>query len=283
MTEPMDGLGAFHPALTRPEFAWIADFVYTRTGIVMKEGKQNLVTGRLARRLRHHGLNSYTEYIDRLKDPNNPEIRLAIDLLTTNETYFFREPKHFRFLRELMTERRPERSPVRVWSAASSSGEEAYSIAMTLADCLPATDWEVFGTDISSRMVQRARSGLYPLDAADKIPRAMLQKYCLRGKAEIDGYLAIHPVFSTRVKFERLNLIEPLPALGYFEVIFLRNVMIYFDLDTKRALVQRVSSLLRPGGFLLVGHSETLNGIQEGLTLVHPSIYRRTDGSPGTP
>jgi chemotaxis protein methyltransferase CheR len=274
MATPVQSINAFTVDLTPAEFAWISDFIYTRAGIVMKDGKQTLVTGRLARRLRHHGLSSYSQYFQRLKDPNNPETRVAVDLLTTNETYFFREADHFTFLREVLAQRPSTAQSVRVWSAASSSGEEAYSLAMTLADCLPRTEWEVIGTDISSRVVERAQKGLYPLDAATKIPVPLLRKYCLRGKADYEGYLAVHPALIARVRFQHLNLLEPFPELGSFDVIFLRNVMIYFDLETKRSLVQRVSSLLVPGGYLLVSHSETLNGIQEGLTMLKPSIYR---------
>jgi chemotaxis protein methyltransferase CheR len=268
------GYESYTTALSPAEFTWISEFIYAQTGIVMKDGKQTLVTGRLGRRLRHHGLTSYSEYFRRLRDPNDPEIRVAIDLLTTNETYFFREPDHFAFVREVMAQRSAGPGPVRIWSAASSTGEEAFSLAMTLADCLPRTEWEVFGTDISSRVVERARRGLYPLDAAAKIPPDLLRKYCLRGKADYDGYLGVHPALTARVDFEHLNLLEPLRSLGRFEMIFLRNVMIYFDLETKRALVQRIRQLLQPGGYLVVSHSETLNGIQDGLTMIKPSVYR---------
>jgi chemotaxis protein methyltransferase CheR len=290
VTPPVAGYDSYTIALTPSEFTWISEFIYAHTGIVMKEGKQTLVTGRLGRRLRHHGLSNYSEYFRYLRDPNDPETRVAIDLLTTNETYFFREPDHFAFVREVMAQRHPgpgsgpTRSgsdaapePVRIWSAASSSGEEAFSLAMTLADCLPGTEWEVFGTDVSSRVVERARRGLYPLDAAAKIPPDLLHKYCLRGKAEYAGYLAVHPALTARVTFEHLNLLEPLPDLGRFEMIFLRNVMIYFDVETKRALVQRIRQLLEPGGYLVVSHSETLNGIQDGLAMIKPSVYRSVD------
>jgi chemotaxis protein methyltransferase CheR len=274
MTETVNGLNAFSVALTPAEFSWITDFIYTRAGIVMKEGKQNLVAGRLAGRLRHLGLSTYTEYFKHLENPYDPETRVVIDLLTTNETYFFREPGHFDFLREVLAERRPTIVPLRVWSAASSSGEEAYSLAMILAECLPRGDWEVFGTDISSRVIARARKGLYPVGAAEKIPQPLLHKYCLKGRDDYEGYLAVHPALIRRVHFEHLNLLEPLPDLGRFEVILLRNLMIYFDQETKKSLVQRIRLLLEPGGYLIVSHAETLNGISEGLTMVRPSIYR---------
>ena len=270
---------AFTVQLTPREFAWVTDFLYRQTGIVLKPGKEAMVTGRLARRLKHHDLTSYTEYFQRLGDPAAPETQVAVDLLTTNETYFFREPDHFTFLREAMLKRAPSSQPVRVWSAASSSGEEAYTTAMVLDDCLNGSRWEVLGTDISTRVVERAQRGLYPLDAAAKIPPPLLRKYCLKGRGEFEGYLAIAPLLLSTVKFQTANLITELPNIGTFDVVFLRNVMIYFDLDTKRELIARVEQLIRPGGYLFISHSETLNAIDTKLTMVKPSIYRA--GSPG--
>ena len=269
-----ESLEAYSRPLTAAEFGWIRDFLYDRTGIVLKDGKQALVTGRLARRLRHHGLSTYAEYFQLLTAPGSTETGIAVDLLTTNETYFFRESAHFDFLRQMIEQKVIRTRPVRVWSAASSSGEEAYTLAMTLDDALDGAPFEVVGTDISSRVLERAKQALYPIDAASKIPHPLLRRYCLKGKDDYDGYLAITSTLTSRVTFRSANLIEPLPDLGLFDVIFLRNVMIYFDLDTKGPLVQRVSRLLRPGGFLMVSHSETLNGIQGDLRLVRPSIYQ---------
>ncbi len=274
MTVPDQARRDFTSGLSPADFTWICDFLYARTGIVLKDGKQALVVGRLGRRLAHHQLASYRDYFRLLADPGGDEAGIAVDLLTTNETYFFREPEHFDFLRELLAGRAPGGPAVRVWSAASSSGEEAYSLAMTLAQSLRKTDWEVFGTDISSRVVERARTGLYPLDAAAKIPKSLLREYCLRGKGDFEGYLAVHPTLTSKVTFAEMNLLQPRVDLGRFDVIFLRNVMIYFDLETKRGLVSRMIPLLKPGGHLMISHSETLNGIQDGFTLVSPSVYR---------
>jgi len=274
------GLGGGR-TLSAQEFAWLCEFLVDRTGIELKPGKESMVMGRLDRRLRHHGLTSYTEYFRLLVQGDPLETQMAIDLLTTNETYFFREPKHFEFLREVF-EGGPRRAdPVRVWSAASSTGEEAYTIAMTLADCLPpGQGWAIVGTDISSRVLETARRGMYPIEAADKIPPQLLRDYCLRGRDEFDGFLAIDRVLRERVTFREANLLE-LPAdLGSFDIVFLRNVMIYFGAETKRRIVGRVTSMLRPGGHLVVSHSETLNGIQDGrLRLVQPSVYELAEGS----
>ncbi len=271
------------PWLSPAEFGWIRDFLRRESGIELKEGKQALVVGRLTRRLRHHGDETFSQYLQRLSQPGSPEVRIAVDLLTTNETYFWREESHFELLAELAREAKARggSEKYRVWSAASSSGEEAYTIAMTLAAELGTgvdeplhRDWEVLGTDISSRVVERARKGVYPIDAADKIPRRLLRAYCLKGRDEFDGYLAVSPVLRQRVTFREANLVERLPEIGTFDVIFLRNVMIYFGTSTKQSLVAECERLLRPGGYLLVSHSETLNGLGSSLRLVRPSVYR---------
>ena len=265
--------------LSAQEFAWIRQFLLERTGIELKAGKEAMVMGRLDRRLRHHGLATYAEYINLLAHHADPsEIRIAVDLLTTNETYFFREPNHFTFLRTTFSTIPWRAEPVRIWSAASSTGEEAYTIAMTLAGCLPdRQEWEVVGTDISTRVLETARAGLYPIEAAEKIPNELLRAYCLRGRDEYDGLLAIDRTLRARVTFRHANLLELPHDLGTFDAIFLRNVMIYFGAETKKGLLRRVERMLRPGGHLLVSHSESLNGLDSALTRVSASIYRAGD------
>jgi chemotaxis protein methyltransferase CheR len=204
------------------------------------------------------------------------ETTVAIDLLTTNETYFFREPKHFDFLRNVVFPQYQRQRQIRIWSAASSSGEEAYTIAMTLAEYFQGSDWEVIGTDISTRMLEKAQRGLYPMVAADKIPRTLLKKYCLKGREEFDEFFLMDSTIRQRVHFSIANLIEPLPELGLFEIIFLRNVMIYFDKDTKKRLVEKITTKLRTGGYFIVSHSESLNGLDSPLKLIAPSIYQKT-------
>jgi chemotaxis protein methyltransferase CheR len=275
---PEDGLDVFSLALSPKEYAWIRDFLHERTGILLRDGKQAMVAGRLAKRLRHHGVTSYTEYFQRLQDPDAAETRTVVDLLTTNETYFFREQEHFTLLHELASGQRGRSGSFRVWSAACSSGEEAYSIAMTLDDALGSGRWEVLGTDICAQALERAKEGLYPLSATDRIPEQYLRRYCLRGRDEYQGYLAIRPSLASRVGFHELNLNEPFPDLGTFDIVFLRNVMIYFGDQTKQSLVNRVERLLRPGGHLLVSHSETLNRMRTELVMVRPSVYRVAGG-----
>ena len=263
--------------LTEHEFTQIQTLLYDIAGINLSPAKKALVTGRLARRLQHYGLSSYSEYFQLLQNAQTrPELQVAIDLLTTNETYFFREPKHFDLLRDtIVPQLLPLSRPLRIWSGACSSGEEVYSIAMVLAETLGDRPWEIIGSDISTRMLERARSGHYPLERAEDIPQHYLSRYCLRGVGSQDGTFLIERALRSRVQIQQINLNTTLPRLGDFDVIFLRNVMIYFDQPTKRQVVSRMLPLLRSGGYFLVSHSESLNGVTNALKLVSPSVYRK--------
>ena len=262
--------------ITDREFSQFQRFIYDAAGISMASGKQALVSGRLSKRLAHYQLGSYGDYMRLLESRSQPaELQIAVDLLTTNETYFFREPKHFALLRELALDAKAKGKSMRVWSAASSSGEEPYSIAMVLDDVLGEAPWEVLGTDISTRVLQRARTGHYPMERAAQMPPAYLKRYCLKGQGAEAGTLLIERGLRQRVQFQHLNLNQPLPTLGTFDVIFLRNVMIYFNLETKRQVVARLLAQLRPGGYFLVGHSESLNDISSAVVAAAPSVYRK--------
>jgi chemotaxis protein methyltransferase CheR len=194
-------------------------------------------------------------------------------LLTTNETYFFREPKHFDWLQRAVRARRNSAQSFRVWSAASSTGEEAYSIAMVLADSLGGAAWEVLGSDISARVLAHACTGHYSMQRASHIPEYYLKRFCLRGVGEQRGTLLIKRELRERVRFCQVNLNAGLPRLGSFDVIFLRNVMIYFNEETKRRVVARLLTVLKAGGSFLVGHSESLHGINDTVEAVAPAIY----------
>jgi chemotaxis protein methyltransferase CheR len=263
------------PALGDQVFEGIRSWIYETAGIHLSRQKKPLVVGRLASRLRHHRLGSYGEYLDLIQaDPE--EAQKAVDLLTTNETYFFRELKHFDYLRDVILPTRPAARAYRAWSAASSSGEEAYSIAMTLAAGLGVTGaWEVLASDLSTRVLDRARTGHYALSRVKDMPRAYLADYCLRGIGARAGTLLVKPELRTRVQFRQINLVTPLPDIGDFDVIFLRNVMIYFDMPTKQRVVARLCDRLRPGGYLFIGHSESLHGVNDQLKTVVPAIYRK--------
>lgn len=257
-------------------FRAIKSWLYSTAGINLSDQKRGMVAGRLAQRLRHFGLASYDAYLHLLREGAHPsEPQIAIDLLTTNETHFFREAVHFDALREhALSVRRPGRI-FRVWSAASSSGEEPYSIAMTLADCLGDAHWEVLASDLSSRVLERARSGHYAMARADTIPRRYLLKYCLKGVGEQDGTFIVTPEIRARVQFMQLNLVKKLPHIGTFDAVFVRNVMIYFDAPTKRDLMARIAPLTKSDTLLFIGHSESLYGLGDDFDLVRPSIYRK--------
>ncbi len=263
-------------AISDHEFSQFQKLIYQLAGINLSPSKKALVSGRLAKRLAQYRLDSYGDYFRLLTaSPNSDELQIAVDLLTTNETYFFREPKHFDFLRAQVLPQHKPGSSFRVWSAACSSGEEPYSIAMVLADHLGSSQWEVVASDISTRVLDKARTGHYPLDRTEGISRAHLTRYCLKGVGSQEHTLLVDKELRDRVNFLQVNLNQPLPSLGAFDVIFLRNVMIYFDQETKRQIVQRMLPLLKPGGHFLIGHSESLNGLIDALHPLSPSIYRK--------
>jgi chemotaxis protein methyltransferase CheR len=247
-------------AISEREFSRFQRFILDSAGITMSDAKKALVSGRLAKRLQHFDLDSYDAYFELLSDGHHPEeTQLAVDLLTTNETYFFREARHFDLLRQAALEAQPTLrpgTPFRVWSAACSSGEEPYSIAMVLADVLGNAPWEVVASDISTRVLQRARIGHYPLERASHVPPAYLKRYCLKGIAEQTGTLLVDRALRQRVQFRQVNLNTQLPSdLAMYDLIFL--------------------SRLKPGGQFFIGHSESLHEISDAVQPVVPSVYRK--------
>lgn len=260
--------------LSAHEFEHFRQMIYDTAGITLSPAKMPMVSSRLTKRVRFHGLGSFGDYFKLVKSNADGELQIAVDMLTTNETFFFREPKHFQFLREqvLPAWRTGSR---RIWSAASSSGEEAYTLAMVLAEYSPTSTWEIVGTDISTRVLERARSGHYPMLRTKDIPKEYLVKYCLKGIDNQEGTFLIARELRSKVSFIHANLQQNQAKLGVFDVIFLRNVMIYFNMETKRHVVSQLIRNLKPGGYLMVGHSETLNGITDALTAIAPAIYRK--------
>ncbi len=262
--------------ITDQEFAQFQRFIFDNAGITLSTAKKALVSGRLARRLEHCQVDSYGAYLRLLASGQAPdEVQIAVDQLTTNETYFFREMKHFDFLREQALAARARSQPFRVWSAASSSGEEAYSIAMVLTDCMETTPWEVLGTDISTKVIEGAERALYSSERARHIPEPYLRRFCLKGSGTYAGQLLMDRNLRSRVRFSQVNLNTALPEMGQFDVVFLRNVLIYFSEETKRQVVARVISTVKPGGHFFIGHSESLNGISNSVETLFPAIYRK--------
>ncbi len=260
--------------LTDHEFRSFQEMIFFVAGISMSAAKKQLVGGRLAKRIKHYGMASYGDYFSLLMKPEaKDELQIAVDLLTTNETYFFREPAHFEFLRNRALPEMSGQASVRIWSGACSSGEEPYSLAMIMAERLGSRPWEIVASDICTRVLDKARGGHYAMERADDIPPALLGKYCLKGVAEQEGTFLVEKKLRSRIQFLQVNLNANLPSLGEFDMIFLRNVLIYFDMDTKRKAVQRMLPLLRKGGYFVVSHSESLHGVTDGLQMVMPSVY----------
>lgn len=249
--------------LSRKAFESITNLFHDVSGIRLGENKHALVTGRLQRLAAEAGESDLDAYVERLVRGHAPaaEMTRVIDRLTTNETYFFREPQHFNDLADRLQAhaRSGGRREFTVWSAASSSGEEAYSIAMLMADQLGDAPWRIVGTDLSTAMLDSARRGLYPLERARMVPPDYLKRFCLKGQGEHEGELLVAKALRQRVRFLPANLMQDLPELPQFDVIFLRNVLIYFDNDAKSAIVRRVLKQLRPDGVLYTGHAESLS------------------------
>jgi chemotaxis protein methyltransferase CheR len=267
------------------EFEFIRGLVYERSRINLTPDKRQLVTARLGQRLRATSSKTLEEYCRKLKSPNaNEELANLIDVISTNHTFFFREAVHFDFLREqiapeMITRGRSEKWPrFNVWSAASSSGEEPYSIAMTLAQCLGQWDWHVEATDISRVVLEQGKRGIYPTDAVNRLNRDVVRKHFQRGFGPQEGKYRVKAALRQRVTFQQLNLLdrEPPPFENRFHVIFCRNVMIYFDRATQEELIARLTRHLVPGGYLLVGHSESLTGLKHDLRIVRPATYQRS-------
>lgn len=262
--------------LRASEFTQFQTWLYGRAGIYLGENKKALLASRLATRVRDHGLADYGAYFRLITSVEGlSEAQMALDLLTTNETYFYREPKHFEFLREQLLARPRSGRPFRIWSAACSSGEEPYTMAMLLAETLDGTPWEVVASDISTRMLDKAGRGHYPMERGRNLPRELLERYCLKGIGNQAGTFLVERSLRERVKFVQVNLNAALPRMGEFDVIFLRNVLIYFDMPTKRKVIDRLVPNLRRGGHFIISHSESLNGVNDTLELLSPSMYRK--------
>jgi chemotaxis protein methyltransferase CheR len=262
--------------LSDHEFHQIQVWLHRRAGITLSPVKKSLVAARLFNRLKHHKLTNYGDYfLLIMNNDNTEEAQVALDLLTVNDTCFFREPKHFDFLRTNVLPNVRPGEMFRIWSAASSSGEEPFSLAMTLADALHDDPWEIIGSDISSQVLMTARAGYYGLTRARTIPATTFSKYCIAGMGSQESNFRIDQNLRERVHFMQINLNEEIPNIGDFDVVFLRNVMKCFDGETKRYVVARILPFLKPGGHLIVNYSESLDRTYASLKQVANSIYQK--------
>ena len=266
---------------TRQHFVKVRDELYDYAGIVLADHKQDMAYNRLVRRLRELKLDSFDAYLKYL-DETPAEFTQFINVLTTNLTAFFRERHHFDFLRNTII---PEiqasgQRRLRGWSAGCSLGEEPYSLAMTILEAgVDPMAWDVrlLATDIDSKVLNSAQSGVYAQERVATLPKGQIRRWFLKGKGERAGQIKVRPELQAMVAFKHLNLMQDWPMQGPLDFIFCRNVMIYFDQDTQARLLNRMASLLKPEGYLFVGHSEALARHAANFSLVGKTIYRKVD------
>lgn len=266
-------------ALSEKEFQQIRELAHARFGLDLRDGKQQLVAARLGKKIRQGGFPSFAEYYRHVTaDASGQALVELIDALATNHTSFMREHAHFDLLANHVRAaggRLPS-----IWSAACSTGEEPYSIVFTVLSALsrtlaPHTPAFVLATDISTKVLEHARQGCFAPDRLAGLPDAWKKSYLLKVRGEREGWQQVKPEVASLIEFRRMNLIEPFRHGRNFDVIFCRNVMIYFDRRTQQELVNRLAECLHPGGYLFVGHSESLSGIEHPLEYVCPAVYRR--------
>jgi chemotaxis protein methyltransferase CheR len=264
--------------LTDEDFSRIRQLIYQRAGIVLAEHKREMVYSRLAKRLRHHGMTRFSDYLEKLaRQPDAREWEAFTNALTTNLTAFFREMHHFPLLAEHVAK---VKGPVSVWSAAASTGEEPYSIAMALHEALGARAREarVVATDIDTEALARARAGVYPVEQVRKLDENRVRRFFQKGRGQHEGLARVRPEVSELVEFLPMNLLAPQwPLKGPFDAIFCRNVMIYFDKQTQARILERFAPLLKPDGLLFAGHSENFSYISKVFRLRGQTVYTLAD------
>jgi len=269
--------------LTEDDFLRVSDVIYNHCGINLHDGKHSLVRARLAKRIRSTNFDNFKDYIDYvLSDAGRQEFIAFVDSLSTNLTSFFREKVHFDYLQEtflpqLVQEKEKKgQHRIRGWSAGCSSGEEPYSMAITLLESIPQNwDCKILASDVSTRILQMAQAGTYDEERVAPLTPAQKSKYLVPNRIEGHKVYQVHSQLQKIIHFRYLNLMEPWPFKGPFDFIFCRNVMIYFDKATQQKLVNRFWEVLAPGGLLCIGHSESLTSIQHSFQYVIPATYRK--------
>lgn len=265
------------------EFAFIRELVEQHAAIKLPDTKRQMVYGRLVRRLRDLRLGSFAEYVALLReDAGGPEFVNLINAVTTNLTSFFREKHHFEVLRERVIpeviQRNAAKRMLRVWSAGCSTGEEPYSIAMTVLESLPASSgWDVriLATDIDTKVLATASAGVYGVDRIRSLPEEITRRGFLRGRGAASERVRVRPEYQAPITFRQLNLMEPWPMRGRFDFIFCRNVVIYFDKPTQQRLFDRFADQLVDGGYVFLGHSETMHNLTTRFRLLGQTLYQK--------
>jgi len=266
--------------MDRTTFLKFKEIVYENSGITLNDTKEAMVSSRILKRMRLLGLTNHKQYLEfLLNDNTGDEITKFLDVISTNVTSFFREYEHFEFLGELVADWIAKgKNRIRIWSAASSTGEEPYSIAITLlvAAAEKKVDMRILATDISTKVLSKAREGVYPAALMKNIPDSLRQKYFTAKKEACETLFSVSNSIRSMVVFKRLNLSQPpFPMSGRLDLVFCRNVMIYFDTEIRSRLVSEIYRLLNPGGYLLTGHAESLTSLKTDFKCLRPSIYQK--------
>jgi chemotaxis protein methyltransferase CheR len=266
------------------DFEKISNLVYQKCGINLHSGKKELVSARLGKRLREGGFSSFSDYYRHVTgEDGTDELVLMIDSISTNLTYFFREESHFVKLSELLpifsenAARQQNNRKLLIWCAGCSTGEEPYSVAITARESIrdQSAKVKILATDISTRVIRRAAEGVYSADKVKNIPNPLLSKYFQTGNGKLSGDLRVKKEIREMINFKLFNLMQTPPAKELFDVIFCRNVMIYFDKQTQQKLVGNFFNSLKKGGYFFIGHSESLTGLSHSFRYVEPSVYKK--------
>lgn len=266
--------------MTDANFAIISDLAHNYTGIVLGPHKRDMVYGRLARRTRSLGLSNFDQYCGLISDPLSKEISFFINAITTNLTSFFRESHHFDYLRETVLPELKKKNlhskRLRIWSAGSSTGEEPYSLSIVMNECMDMKQWDckILATDLDSNVVAHGQQGVYDIARVDTVSEQSKKRWFLKD-AKNPEQVKVKPDLQQAISFKRLNLLEKWPMKGPFDIIFCRNVVIYFNKDTQRELFERYANMLADGGYLFIGHSESLHKVTDRFTLLGKTIYQK--------
>lgn len=277
--EPTDAKGVGRDlVMTDQDFQKICSLIHQHAGIALAPHKKEMVYSRLARRLRHHGLVKFKDYITLLQHSSSPEWEAFTNALTTNLTAFFREAPHFDVMSDFV---RDLKRPPKIWTCASSTGEEPYSIAMALYEALgpAAARASVLATDIDTQALAKAQAGIYPLDNAKGVGEARLKRFFRKGVKSRGGFARVSDELRDLVTFRQMNLLQPSwDVKGPYDIVFCRNIMIYFDYETQTKLLDRIAQVLAPGGLFFAGHSENFSAQTQKLKLLRNTVYRKVGG-----
>ncbi len=256
------------------EFILFQKLVYNRLGISLPIQKRVMLGHRLIKRVRQTGSLNFTEYFTYINLLENAvELEIALELITTNETFFFREDKHFEYLTHHVLPNISPNETLKIWSAACSTGEEPYSIAMLLQHHYPAP-WKLIASDVNNSVIEHAKKGIYINERTKFLPDEYRKAYCVKGVDQFEGYMRVKPQLRNKIDFFNFNLLDDMESLGKLNLIFIRNVMIYFDDDVRQKIINKITRILVPEGWLFISHSETLHGLKHEFELIHPAIYK---------